>query len=88
VNLGSLYLFGGPEGVARISLLSTSYGAVFLGRLFVGILGSFVLGCVIWDTLRIPNVQAATGFFYIAILTVTIGEVLGRFLWNSTSIPM
>ncbi len=87
VNLGALYLFGGAEAVARISLLSTSYGGVFLGRLFVGIVGSFVLACLIWDTLRIPNVQAATGFFYIAILTVTIGEFLGRYLWHSTSIP-
>ena len=87
VNLGALYLFGGAEAAAKIGLLSSSYVAVFLGRLFVGILGSFILACVIWDTLRIPNVQAATGFFYIAILTVTIGEFLGRYLWHSTSIP-
>lgn len=87
VNLGAIYLFGGAEAAARIGLLSTSYGAAFLGRLLVGILGSFILACVIWDTLRIPNVQAATGFFYIAILTVTIGEFLGRYLWHSTSIP-
>lgn len=88
VTLGSLYLFGGAEAVARIGLLSTSYLAVFLGRVVVGILGSFVVACVIWDTLRIPNVQSATGFFYIAILTGTIGEFLGRFLWHSTLIPL
>ncbi|MDE2483834.1 MAG: hypothetical protein KGL32_01105 [candidate division NC10 bacterium] len=88
VTLGSLYLFGGAEAMARIGLLSTSYLAVFLSRVCVGILGSFVLACVIWDTLRIPNVQSATGFFYIAILTGTIGEFLGRFLWHSTLIPL
>lgn len=88
LNLGALYLFGGAEAAARIGLLSTSYMAVFLGRVFVGILGSFILACVIWDTLRIPNVQAATGFFYIAILTGTIGEFLGRYLWHSTFIPL
>lgn len=87
VTLGTLYLFGGAEATARIGLFSTSYAGVFLGRLFVGILGSFILACVIWDTLRIPNVQAATGFFYIAILTVTIGEFLGRYLWHVTSLP-
>ena len=87
VNLGALYLFGGAEATARIGLFSTSYAGVFLGRLFVGILGSFILACVIWDTLRIPNVQAATGFFYIAILTVTIGEFLWRYLWHVTSLP-
>ena len=88
VNLGALNLFGGAEAAARIELLSTSYLAVFLGRVLVGILGSFVLACVIWDTLRIPNVQAATGFFYMAILTGAIGEFLGRFLWHSTLIPL
>lgn len=88
VTLGSLYLFGGADAVARIELLSTSYLAVFLGRICVGILASFVLACVIWDTLRIPNVQSATGFFYIAILTAAIGEFLGRFLRHSTLIPL
>ncbi|MGH7370125.1 MAG: hypothetical protein ACREIN_04485 [Candidatus Methylomirabilaceae bacterium] len=86
VKIGGLYLFAGPEAAARIGVLSTSYGAVLLGRLIVGILGSFVFACLIWDTLRIPNVQAATGFFYVAILTVMIGEFLGRYLWHSTSI--
>jgi hypothetical protein len=85
-KIGSLYLFGGPEAAARIGVLSTSYGPVLLGRLIVGTLGSFVFACLIWDTLRIPNVQAATGFFYVAILTVMIGEFLGRYLWHSTSI--
>lgn len=86
-NVGALSLFGGPDAAARIGLLSSSHGMAFLARLFVGILGSFTLACLIWDTLRIPNVQAATGFFYIAILTVTIGEFLGRYLSLSTSIP-
>ncbi|MDE2322087.1 MAG: hypothetical protein KGL31_09265 [candidate division NC10 bacterium] len=88
VTLGSLYLFGGAEAAFRIGLLSSSYLAVFLSRVCVGILGSFVLACVIWDTLRIPNVQSATGFFYLAILTGAIGEFLGRFLWHSTLIPL
>ena len=87
-NVGGLYLFGGAEAAARIGLLSTSYGAVFLCRLLIGILGSFILACLIWDTLRIPNVQAATGFFYIAILTAMIGEFLGRYLWHVTAIPL
>ncbi len=87
VIVGALSLFGGAEAAARIGLLSSSHGMAFLARLVVGILGSFILACLIWDTLRIPNVQAATGFFYMAILTVTIGEFLGHYLSLSTSIP-
>jgi hypothetical protein len=86
IAVASLYAFGGAAGAATIGLLSSSFGAVVLGRLLIGVLGSFVFACLIWDTLRIPNVQAATGFFYIAILTVMIGEFLGRYLWHSTSI--
>ena len=46
-----------------------------------------VIALVIRNTLRIPNVQSATGFFYIAILTVLLGEVLGRALLLYTGIP-
>jgi hypothetical protein len=87
-TVGLLYLFGGAETAARLGLLSSSYGLAFLGRLLIGILGSFVLACLIWDTLRIPNVQAATGFFYVAILTAVIGEFLGGYLWHVTAIPV
>lgn len=87
-SLGALYLFGGAGAATRIGLLTNSYMAVFLARVFVGTVGSFIVACVIWDTLRIPNVQAATGFFYVAILTGTIGEFLGRLLWHSTLIPL
>lgn len=88
VTLGSLHLFGGAEGTARIGLLSTSFLTEFLSRVGVGILGSFILACVIWDTLSIPNVQSATGFLYIAVVTSSIGEFLGRFLRYSTLIPL
>jgi hypothetical protein len=87
-NVGVLYLFGGAEAAARIGLLSTSYGLVLLGRLLIGILGSFVLACLIWDTLRIPNGQAATGRFYLAILTAMIGEFLGGYLRQVTAYPV
>lgn len=88
VTLGSLYLFGGADATARIELLSTSYLSVLLSRVWIGSLGSFVLACVIWDTLRIPNVQSATGFFYLAIVTGAIGEFLGRLLRHSTLVPL
>jgi hypothetical protein len=82
VNVGLVYGAGG----SAMGLVSAAYGPAVLGRVLVGVLGSFIFACVIWDTLRIPNVQAATGFFYIAILTVMIGEFLGRYLWHSTTI--
>jgi len=57
------------------------------GRVLIGIGATLVVALVIRNTLRIPNVQSATGFFYIAILTVLLGEVLGRALFLYTGIP-
>jgi hypothetical protein len=56
-------------------------------RVLIGIVATLVVALIIRNTLRIPNVQSATGFFYIAILTVLLGEVLGRALWLFTGMP-
>ncbi len=60
---------------------------LFGGRVLIGSVATLVIALVIRNTLRIPNVQSATGFFYIAILTVLLGEVLGRALLLFTGIP-
>jgi hypothetical protein len=60
---------------------------LFGGRVLIGGVATLVIALVIRNTLRIPNVQSATGFFYIAILTVLLGEVLGRALLLFTGIP-
>jgi len=39
-------------------------------------------------TILRPNVQAATGFYYVAMLTVFLGEVMGRFLLALASLPL
>lgn len=57
------------------------------GRVLIGIVATLVIALVIRNTLRLPNVQSATGFFYIAILTVLLGEVLGRALLLFTGFP-
>jgi hypothetical protein len=57
-------------------------------RLGVGVGGSLTVALIIRDCLRLPNVQAATGFYYVAMLTVLLGEVLGRFLLALASLPL
>ena len=57
-------------------------------RIFLGFGGSALLYVIIWDCLRDKSTQrdvvgatrAATGFLYIAMLTVFIGEFCGRLL--------
>jgi hypothetical protein len=38
--------------------------------------------------LREGSTQAATGFLYTAVLTVTVGELMARFLLYASSVPV
>ncbi len=85
---GVLVLGAGDPGLAeRVLRVIPAHPLLFGARVLVGILGTLVVALVIRNTLKIPNVQSATGFFYIAILTVLLGEVLGRALLLFTGVP-
>jgi hypothetical protein len=80
-------LAGDPALAERVLRAIPDHPVLFGARVLVGVLATLVVALVIRNTLRIPNVQSATGFFYIAILTVLLGEVLGRALFLFTGIP-
>ena len=64
------------------------YQIIFSMRLLIGIGGTLLLYFIIWDCLRPKSVardvlgatRAATGFLFIAIITVFLGEFCSRFL--------
>jgi hypothetical protein len=56
-------------------------------RVAIGQAAPLVLSWMIWRTLLIPNTMAATGLFYIALLGVFVGEILGRQILSLTSLP-
>jgi len=76
-----------PARAQQLLRVIPDHPFLFGGRVLIGILATLVVALIIRNTLRIPNVQSATGFFYIAILTVLLGEVLGRALLLYTGIP-
>jgi hypothetical protein len=78
---------GDPGRAEHILRVIPDHPVLFGGRVLIGILATLVVALVIRTTLQIPNVQSATGFFYIAILTVLLGEVLGRALLLFTGVP-
>ena len=80
-----IYAFG-PTSGEWVRLLGEHW-VLLLSRMFVGIGASLVVALVILDCLRLPNVQAATGFYYIAVITVFLGEFLGRYMLVSASLP-
>ncbi len=60
----------------------------FAARLAVSPLFAAILAAMIWRTLQIPQTMAATGLFYIAILAVVVGELMGRYLLFRTGLPL
>ena len=73
---------------ADVSPLNFFHQVAFWLRILIGFGGSALLYIIIWDCLRDKSTQrdvvgatrAATGFLYIAMLTVFIGEFCGRLL--------
>ncbi len=81
----------GPEQMDIIlaeNIFLTPWGLEFWGRAMVGLLGTFIVGVVIVISLRMQATRTATGFFYIAILTVLVGELLSRNLFRLTHLPL
>lgn len=100
--LGSLLVQGGlltltlmPESVVlptslapKVQHLLAAYPFFLLGRMLVGLVGTFGLAALTMWLLREGSTQAATGFLYTAVLTVTVGELIGRFLLYLTGVPV
>jgi hypothetical protein len=77
----------GP-GTAAVATLWHDHRALLAARIVLGPLAALGLGWMIHRTLQIPQTMAATGLFYIAILFVVVGEILGRLILFRTSLPL
>jgi hypothetical protein len=72
----------------RVQHLLVVYPYFLLGRVLVGLVGTFGLGVLTMWLLREGSTQAATGFLYTAVLTVSVGELIARFLFQLTRVPV
>jgi hypothetical protein len=77
----------GP-GADAVRALWQHHAALFAARLALGPLAALGIAWLIHRTLGIPHTMAATGLFYIAILFVLVGEMLGRLILFRTSLPL
>ncbi len=82
-----LYLFGSPATMLRLQQLWEEHRVLLSARLLIGQVAPLILSAMIWRTLKIPHTMAATGLFYIALLGVFVGEILGRQILALTSLP-
>jgi len=82
-----LYWLGTPETLSSLKRLWQEHYVLLAARLLIAQVGPLVLSLMIWQTLKIPHTMAATGLFYIALLGVFVGELLGRQILTLTSLP-
>ena len=76
------------QQAADVVQFNLFYQIIFGMRLLIGIAGTLLLYFITWDCLRPKSVardvlgatRAATGFLFIAIITVFLGEFCSRFL--------
>jgi hypothetical protein len=87
ISMAVLHFCGSAGTVAGLKLLWTEHLTLFVMRLVVGQLGPLILSWMIWRTLLIPHTMAATGLFYMALLGVFVGEILGKQILALTRLP-
>lgn len=73
---------------ALVRALFESHLTLVAMRLLLGPAASIALAWMTWQTLKIPQTMAATGLLYIAVMSVLVGELLGRFILFRTTIPL
>jgi hypothetical protein len=87
LSLVLLHFFGVPSTVKAMEQLWREHSTLLVTRVIVGQCAPLVLSWMIWRTLLIPHTMAATGLFYIALLGVFVGEILGRQIIALTALP-
>jgi hypothetical protein len=83
----ALYLAGSTSSLKGLQRLWQLHSTLLVSRLIAGQIAPLILSWMIWRTLLIPHTMAATGLFYIALLGVFVGEILGRQILALTSLP-
>ena len=87
VTLGAVALTS-SDGATAVLRLWDDHRPLLLTRLILGPVAALGVAWLIHRTLKIPQTMAATGLFYIAMLAVLVGEMLGRLILFRTSLPL
>jgi hypothetical protein len=86
--IGMPTIIGSAGSAAAVHELFASHLGLLAVRLMLGPIATIILVWMCWQTLKIPQTMAATGLLYIAVMSVLVGEMLGRFILFRTAIPL
>ncbi len=93
VVAGTLWFFsvkvpGGAESIQWLMDIERGHGMFFWQRLLVGLGIPLVLSYMIWSTAKIGANQSATGLLYVGVVFVMIGEMLSKYMFMMSGIPL
>ena len=83
----ALFALGTAQSHVALIQLWRHHPTLVVTRVIVGQGAPLILSWMIWRTLLIPHTMAATGLFYIALLGVFVGEILGRQILALAGLP-
>lgn len=88
LTIGLCAMLGSAVARVAVNELFAAHLGLLVVRLLLGPVTTIVLVWLCWQTLKIPQTMAATGLLYIAVMSVLVGEMLGRFILFRTAIPL
>jgi hypothetical protein len=79
-----------PADSQWIELLTSfrGYGIFFWQRILIGLVIPAGIAYMIWSTARIGSNQSATGIMYVGVAFIFIGELVAKFLFLFSTIPL
>ena len=86
--IGLPAILGTASAAAAVQDLFASHSGLLAVRVLLGPIATIILVWMCWQTLKIPQTMAATGLLYIAVMSVLVGEMLGRFIMFRTAVPL
>ena len=87
LEVTSIFIRPGVDFLENLTALQ-GHGIFFWQRILVGLAIPAVVVAMIWSTARIGSNQSATGIMYVAVAFVFIGELVARYLFLLSTIPL
>lgn len=93
VVLGTLWVYynhvpGGKEAIDTLMNIEKGHGIFFWERTLAGLGIPAVLSYMIWKTAKLGANQSATGLLYVGVVFVIIGEMISKYIFLLSGIPI
>ena len=90
---GSLWIYGsqvagGAQAISNLMDLYQGHGMFFWQRILTGLAIPLVWSYMIYSTAKIGANQSATGLLYVGVVFVIIGEMISKYMFVMSGIPI